>query len=64
MRNKRKAFDCVRMKREIQRRLGAEMPRLSEEEKRQAQLSRASKSTILGPFLRRLARPKKTSPKP
>ena len=51
---KKKTFDCVQMKWDIQRKLEEELPELTEEEKRRVQMERVAKNPILGPFLERV----------
>ncbi len=53
---KKKTFDCVQMKWEIQRKLAEEQPGMPEEEKRRMQMQRVANNPILGPFLRRAQR--------
>ena len=50
---KKKTFDCVQMKWDIQRKLAEEQPGMPEEEKRRMQMQRVADNPILGPFLRR-----------
>jgi hypothetical protein len=51
----RKAFDCVEMKWEIQRRLETELAGLSEEEAARRAWERIAADPVLGPFVRSLA---------
>ena len=47
---KKKDFDCVEMKREIQARLQAERARLGEDEARRRQRQRVLEDPLLGPL--------------
>ena len=51
---KKKAFDCVQMKWDIQQKEAAEFAGVSEEEKRRILDQRIANNPILGPFLRRV----------
>jgi hypothetical protein len=51
---KRKKFDCVEMKWEIQRRLEARYAGMSEEEARRLQDEKVAANPRLGPFLARV----------
>ncbi len=51
---KAKAFDCVEMKSDIQRKLQAEFPGMEEMEKRRRQLERVRHNPVLGPVLDRI----------
>ncbi len=48
---KDKDFDCVKMKRDIQRRLEQEMPGVPEAEKRRLQMERVAKNPLLRRFV-------------
>ena len=51
---KQKAFDCVQMKWDIQRKLEAEFPNMDEIEKRRRQMQRAKENPVLGPIIEKI----------
>ena len=51
---KQKAFDCLEMKREIQRKLEEEFAGVSEDEMRRILRERIDRNPILGPFLKKV----------
>ena len=53
---KKKTFDCVQMKWEIQRKQREESAGMSEAGRRRLQMERIQTDPILGPFVRRLTR--------
>jgi hypothetical protein len=53
--NKCKDFDCVQMKRDIQRRLAEELQNMDPQSIRQAECDRIVGDPVLGPFLRKVA---------
>jgi hypothetical protein len=59
---KRKAFDCVQMKWDIQRRIMEEFADVSPDEARRIQREQIEADPILGPFLRRVRSRKSASP--
>jgi hypothetical protein len=61
---KRKKFDCVQMKHEIQQHIMKELKGLSPEEQRRWTEEHISKDPILGPFWRRARRTPTMFPPP
>lgn len=59
---KHKAFDCVQMKREIQRKQREELDGMSDEDKRRVLMDKIQADAILGPFIQRLIQAPVTSP--
>lgn len=51
---KNKAFDCVKMKWEIQQQMRKEFAGIPEAEAREMQMRQVAEDRILGPFLKRL----------
>lgn len=49
-----KSFDCVRMKREIQKQIREECSGLSDEESCRRQMAKVARNPILGPFHEKL----------
>ena len=60
---KNKKFDCVRMKRDIQREISNELSGISDEQAHKIQMDRAMQNPQLGPFCKKLRSLKKTSTK-
>ncbi len=54
---KKKTFDCVQMKWDIQRKQREELAGLSEADKRRVLMDRIQADHILGPFIQRLSQP-------
>ena len=61
MKAKKKKFDCVEMKNEIQRKLLKEMKGLSPDEQRRMMEHRIQSDPIRGPFLRKVKKQKRKS---
>lgn len=59
---KTKKFDCVKMKRDIQRDILDEFENIPEEEARKEMRRQIKKDPVLGPFLRKLRWPPRKSP--
>ena len=53
---KKKRFDCVQMKWDIQRKQREELAEMSEADKRLVQMERIQADPILGPFMGRVGR--------
>ncbi len=51
---KNKKFDCVRMKRDIQKQIAKEFSGMSDEQAHKIQMADAMKDPILGPFCRKV----------
>lgn len=51
---KNKKFDCVKMKRDIQKQIAKEFAGIPDEEARKIQMAEVMKDPILGPFLKRV----------
>ncbi len=51
---KKKTFDCVQMKWDIQRKQREELGGMSEPDRRRVQMERIQADPILGPFVQRL----------
>lgn len=61
---KKKSFDCVQMKWDIQRKQREELAGMSESDKRRVLIDRLHADPILGPFIQRLNRaPTPSSPR-
>ena len=61
---KKKTFDCVQMKWDIQRKQREELAGMSEADRRRVQTERIQADPILGPFIQRLKRaPPPSSPR-
>ena len=54
MNDKEKAFDCVKMKRDIQEKIAKEFKGMPQEKARKFQNERVAKNPILGPFLKKV----------
>ncbi len=53
---KKKTFDCVQMKWDIQRKQREELAGMSEADKRRVLMDRIQADPVLGPFIKRLTR--------
>lgn len=53
---KKKTFDCVQMKWDIQRKQREELAGMSEADKRRVLMDRIQADPVLGPFIQRLGR--------
>ncbi|MEE9293383.1 MAG: hypothetical protein V3W34_00245 [Phycisphaerae bacterium] len=61
---KKKSFDCVQMKWDIQRKLREELAGMSEADKRRVLAERIQADPILAPFLQRLTQAPTPSSRP
>jgi len=60
---KKKTFDCVEMKWDIQRKLREEFAGISEAEKRRILVDRIKSDAILGPFIKRVNQAQTPTPR-
>ena len=60
---KKKSFDCVRMKWDIQQKQREELAGMSEADKRRVQMEKIRADPILGPFIRKVRAAPAPSPR-